>query len=252
MRPLDITNVEARAEIAHNHGMENSLRLRGLPLARVAFGILLASGAATWAACGSDATSGTGPADGGLADGGIDTGIDTGPADTGIDTGPVKVYDAGIPTTFDGGVPCVVGGLLEEEPNDTPATANKVDPTRCGTISFRGAGDAGPDAGMVDAGPDAARDAGDAGDAAVVDAGPPPVAESDFLTFTLKPATRSFFIQFNGDVTLKVDVEGKPSSTITPTSAPTLPFVKDKPYFIEVRSNSGKEVSWRVTVFQDE
>ena len=142
------------------------------------------------------------------------------------DTGPM--YDAGQPNVLDGGdlyeggIPCVVGGQLEEEPNDDRDAANPVMPTRCGVV-------------LVDA------DGGTSGN--------PLVAESDFLTFTLPSTTKSFYIQFAGDVSLKIDVEGNPSVTITPTMSGNVPLVKDKPYFIEVRSLNGKVATWRVTIF---
>lgn len=171
---------------------------------------------------------------------------ETGPTpDTGVqetsttkDSGPV--YDAGAPTTLDGGdlyeggVPCVVGGALEEEPNDDTEHANTLAPTVCGVIFARD-----PDAG-TDAGEDADADAG---------AGK---TESDFVTFTLKSTTKSFFLQFSGKVNLHLTVEGQPAVDISATSSPTLPLVKDKPYYIEVRSSEDKRTPWRVTLFENE
>ena len=141
------------------------------------------------------------------------------------DTGPK--YDAGTPNVleagaeYEGGVPCVVGGQLEEEPNDDKATANELMPTRCGAILLTADGGTGVG-----------------------------VAESDFLTFTLNSTTQNFFIQFSGDVRLKVTVEGNPPVIVTPTSSPAIPLVKGKPYFIEVTSLNGKKAYWRVTIFE--
>lgn len=146
------------------------------------------------------------------------------------DTGPI--YDAGPPTVLDGGdlyeggIPCVLGGLLEEEPNDDKTTANTLMPTRCGAILLTGDGGA-----------------------SVTDGGS--VAESDFLTFTLPTTTTTFYLQFSGDISLKIDVEGNPSVTITPTMPANVPLVRDKPYYVEVRSLNGKRANWRVTVFQN-
>ncbi|AKU93433.1 hypothetical protein AKJ09_00097 [Labilithrix luteola] len=165
---------------------------------------------------------------------------ETGPSpDTGVqetsapkDSGPV--YDAGAPTTLDGGdlyeggVPCVVGGALEEEPNDDPEHANTLAPTVCGVIFVRDA----------DAGTNADADAGK--------------TESDFVTFTLKPTTKSFFLQFSGKVNLHLTVEGQPAVDISATSSPTLPLVKDKPYYIEIRSSEDKRTPWRVTLFENQ
>lgn len=138
---------------------------------------------------------------------------DTGPV---YDAGPATVLEAG--DEYEGGVPCVVGGQLEEEPNDDKDAANPTMPTRCGAVLL------------------------------TADGG---TAESDFLTFTLKQTTTNFFIQFSGDVSLKVEVEGSPPVTITPTTSPTLPLVKGKPYFIEVKSlMANKKANWRVTIFE--
>jgi hypothetical protein len=201
---------------------------------RLGLGLALSAAIGAWlAACGGSDTQDviespdTGPPETSTVD---NFRPDTGPPDTGKpDTGPV--YDAGPPNVLDGGdlyeggVPCVVGGLLEEEPNDDRDAANVVDPTRCGAILLTASSD--PDGG--------------AGDAA---------AELDYLTFTLKPATKSFYIQFQGDVILTVDVEGKPTTTITKTSSPPVPFVRDKPYFIQIKSETGKRANWRVTIFE--
>ncbi|MBX3187753.1 MAG: hypothetical protein KF819_12090 [Labilithrix sp.] len=201
---------------------------------RLGLGLAASTAVGAWlAACGgSDPQDVIEPVDSGPETSTVDNfRPDTGTPDTGKpDTGPV--YDAGAPTILDGGdlyeggIPCVVGGVLEEEPNDDRDAANVVDPTRCGAILMTATSDGD----------------GGAGDAA---------AEVDFLTFTLKPATTSFFIQFQGDVILKVDVEGKPTTTITKTTSPAVPFVRDKPYFIEIRSETGRRANWRVTVFEN-
>ena len=116
---------------------------------RLGLGLVLSGAIGAWlAACGgSDAQDvidapDTGPAETSTVD---TSKPDTGSPDTGKpDTGPV--YDAGPPNVLDGGdlyeggVPCVVGGLLEEEPNDDRDAANVVDPTRCGAILLRMAG----------------------------------------------------------------------------------------------------------------
>ena len=153
-----------------------------------------------------------------------DVQTDTSVVDSAKDAGPV--YDAGPPTVleagpeYEGGVPCVLGGTLEEESNDDKDAANTIDPTRCGAILLTA--DGGTDAG---------------------------VAESDFLTFALKPATKNFYIQFAGDITLTITVDNQ-TVIFTPTSQPPVPFVRDKPYFIQVKSVDGKKQNWRVTIFE--
>lgn len=175
----------------------------------------------------------------------VDTGVqdtsrpDTGPADAARDTGPQ--YDAGPPITLDSGIPCVQGGIEEMEPNDDKNSAN----------AFDNNADAGPSAsvcGVVSEGATAV-DGGDAGDDGG-DAGGVVGSTSDFLTFQLQATTRSFYLQFSGDITMTVEVEGNAPVVISPTSSPALPFVKDKPYYIEVKSRTGRETNWRVSLFE--
>ncbi|MCA9584867.1 MAG: hypothetical protein KC657_05885 [Myxococcales bacterium] len=100
----------------------------------------------------------------------------------------------------------------EEERNDNKGSANELVTSRCGTVRETDGDD------------------------------------SDFLTFTLKPTTTSMFITFDGNVTLKVDVDGRQSVTMTPTSKPPLPFVKGRPYVIQIQSANGAKQIWRVNL----
>jgi hypothetical protein len=152
-----------------------------------------------------------------VADTSTDVVKDTGPI---YDAGPANTLEAG-PEYGEAGIPCVAGGKLEEEPNNDKDAANTVDPTRCGAILLTA------DGGL----------------------GSPGTAESDFLTFELKSTTKTFFIQFSGDISMKIDVDGQ-SVTVSPTMSPPIPFVKDKPYYIEIRSLNGKRANWRVTIFE--
>jgi hypothetical protein len=160
---------------------------------------------------------------------------DTGTPDTGADTGPQ--YDAGPPVTLDGGdvyeggVPCVLGGLLEEEPNDDTTTANALSPADAGCAA----------PGCSRCGAILTSDPGAGGDGG---------AESDFLTFEVRPNVNNFYLQFGGNVTLTVTVEGHAPIVITQTSSPTLPLVRGKPYYVEVKSVNGKRQNWRVTLFE--
>ncbi len=182
--------------------------------------------AGVWAACGgsdgqdvvqTDAGSDTG----GNQDSGsneTDSGgsQDSGPKDSGAD---VKIYDAGEPNVLDsgdvdGGIPCVVGGELEEEPNDTVQLANELNRTRCGVIKV-----------MLDAG------------------------EKDYLTFELGDASTDFYLQYAGNVKVIVETDGSAPVDITQGS-PVLPFRKGQPYSVEVTSKDNKEQVWRVTLFE--
>lgn len=162
---------------------------------------------------------------------GIDTGTTVGfdsgtgsETSTTFDSGPQ--YDAGAPTTLDGGdsdgggIPCVLGGVGEHEPNDSAGEANSFQGSICGVID-----------------PTTASDAGDGG------------VDTDFVTFTLKSTTQSFYVQFAGDVTLIITVDGQ-TVTMTPTSFPSIPFVKGKPYIVQVKANTANKTYWRVSVFE--
>ncbi|MBX3207976.1 MAG: hypothetical protein KF764_23215 [Labilithrix sp.] len=199
-------------------------------LARVLFTISVVSAAAVWAACGgsddqdvvqTDAGTDTGAGErdsGGEVDAGNPR--DTGPADTGTDA---KLYDAGAPNIldggedFEGGIPCVVGGELEEEPNDTREEANPLRPTRCGVIRTD-----------------------------IVDGG-----ESDFVTFTIADAsTKSFFVQYAGNVKVLVETDGSAPVDITQPGV-SIPLRRDQPYYVEVKSKDGKQQFWRVSLFEE-
>jgi hypothetical protein len=199
--------------------------------------------AAGFVACGSsDSTSGGETPDASeasLPDTSVpDTSTDSGVKDTGADTGPV--YDAGAPIILDGGdlyeggVPCVVGGQLELEPNDTEATATPLDPDAASPRSM---------CGVIFVDPDAGADAGDAGDGGL--------AETDFLSFQLKQGTQTFYVQYAGDINVDVEIDGSAPITISGTTVPTLPFVRDQPYFVKVTSKDGKRQVWRVSVFEN-
>lgn len=102
----------------------------------------------------------------------------------------------------------------EEEPNDSRDEANTLAPTLCGTLS------------------------GDDG--------------KDFLTFQLKPTTKSMSINFTGRIRLKVDVKGRDTVELTPENAGVVPFVMGQAYLIEVTplTDSSTSIPWRVTVVE--
>lgn len=200
--------------------------MRKAHIARMFFTMSAVAAAGVWAACGgsdgqdvvqTDAGSDTG----GNQDSGsneTDSGgsQDSGPKDSGAD---VKIYDAGEPNVLDsgdvdGGIPCVVGGELEEEPNDTVQLANELNRTRCGVIKV-----------MLDAG------------------------EKDYLTFELGDASTDFYLQYAGNVKVIVETDGSAPVDITQGS-PVLPFRKGQPYSVEVTSKDNKEQVWRVTLFE--
>jgi hypothetical protein len=195
--------------------------------ARLVFGMTAIAAIGVWAACvGSDGnTDLTAPDSGGYEAGKVDSSPpDASTPDTSVpekDAG--RIYDAGQPNfidggdEFEGGIPCVVGGDPEVEPNDDTSTANELKPTRCGAVLVS---DGGPDGG-----------------------------ENDYLTFTLADASTDFFLQYAGNVKINVETDGEAPRDITAPDA-SLPFHKGQPYFVQVRSANGKSQVWRVTLFQ--
>lgn len=194
--------------------------------ARLLLGMTALAAMGVWVACGgSDDQAVDG--DAGLPEASVPetSPVDATPKDTGVQPTPEAgpIYDAGTPNLidggaeFEGGIPCVVGGDPELEPNDDTLTANELKPTRCGAVLVT---DGGPDGG-----------------------------ESDFMTFTLADASTSFFLQYAGNVSVKVETDGQAPVDVTGPDA-SLVLRKAQPYFVEVRSANGKSQVWRVTLFQ--
>jgi hypothetical protein len=191
------------------------------------FGMTALAAVGVWVACGGSDDKGVAETDAG-GDTSVDSApkVDAAPPDTGADAAKEagRIYDAGVPNVLDGGpgyeggIPCVVGGEIEEEPNDDPSTANELRPTRCGAVLVS---DGGPDGG-----------------------------EDDYLTFTLADASTSFYLQYAGQVKINVETDGQAPVDITQPDA-SLAFKKGQPYFVQVRSANGKTQVWRVTLFQD-
>lgn len=209
--------------------------MRLLALASVSFAAVIAacSSSSTEEVLATDAGSDSSllPDSGGSPDTGS-VGFDAGTTETStvIDAGPQ--YDAGAPVVLDGGagndggIPCVQGGVAEIEPNQAAGQATPFTTSICGVIESAGG----------------ANDAAAVPDAALG-------AESDFATYTLKSTTSSFYVQFSGDITLVITVDGQ-TVTLTPTSFPAIPFVKGKPYIVEVKANTSAKTFWRVSLFE--
>jgi hypothetical protein len=112
--------------------------------------------------------------------------------------------DTGVPNVVDGGdaggVPCIVGGTLETEPNDDKGTANDLAGTVCGTIT------------------------------------PTALDLVDFYKFKLQPATTTMTLFFSGNVKITVTVGGN-TVVLTPQNSPAVPFDKAESYSVKVESN---------------
>lgn len=116
------------------------------------------------------------------------------------DTGVPNVVDAGPDS---GGVPCIVGGNLETEPNGDvtgpKGQANDLVGTVCGTIT-------------------------------------PPADLTDWYKFKLQAATTTMTLFFSGNVKLTVTVSGQ-TVVLTPQNSPAVPFEQGKEYSVKVETN---------------
>lgn len=105
------------------------------------------------------------------------------------------------------------GGSCEQErePNDLPKQANELTTSSCGVLSNG--------------------------------------SDKEYLTFELPQGTKTMSLTFEGDIVMRVFVEGQDVVTISPKSNPPIPFVIGKPYYIEVTAFSGgKQPTWRVNL----
>lgn len=124
-----------------------------------------------------------------------------------FDGGPIVILDGG--PAVDGGIPCFASGELEQEPNNTPATANSLKPIRCGVV-------------MV----------------------PPDGGENDYLTFTVPSSWSGFNLYYDGQISAVVTVDGAAPVDITQKDRLTL--VKGQPYYVQVRSRDGQIQVWKI------
>jgi hypothetical protein len=71
----------------------------------------------------------------------------------------------------------------------------------------------------------------------------------DFMVFRLKPSTKEMKLNFKGGVRLKIEIEGRDSIELTPTSNVSVPFVQGKAYYIEVRAlEKQSSTPWRIDI----
>lgn len=139
------------------------------------------------------------------------------PEGTSSGTGDAGSTDAGsssdAQSSGDTGTPPLPGDCTpEKEKNDGRNGANPLAPSVCGVID--------------------------------------PASEVDVLTFQLKPTSTSLKFQFDGQVSLRVEVAGT-STELTPTNSPKVPFVKGVPYFVTVKAlDSNAKPQWKVTVVE--
>jgi len=191
------------------------------------FPFTVAAALGVWAACGgSDAQDVTLP-DAGTRDSGptIPPPEEVPPApndDGGQDSGTTTRRDAGARVFLDGGVeggiPCYAGGELEEEPNNTNLTANRLRPIRCGvTRGSAGSGEADP----------------------------------DVMTFTIGDASASFYLQYEGNVSIVVETDGGAPVDISQPGVSLGPVRYNQPYFARVTSKDGNRQVWNLVLFED-
>ena len=101
----------------------------------------------------------------------------------------------------------------EEEPNDEPSDATLLATSICGVLS--------------------------------------PGSETDYLTFELPPGTKTMNLTFEGNIKMRVFVDGREPVEISPESNPKIPFVVGSPYVVQVRAHSGGDkVAYRVNLIR--
>jgi hypothetical protein len=122
---------------------------------------------------------------------------------------PTQGGTAPPPGSSDGGAVTCQGGTPEIEPNNTPATANPINGEVCGIID--------------------------------------PPTESDFFTFTPPQTAKGISLSFTGKIDVTVTVAGT-TVTLSAASHPDIPFVKGRPYVLEVKSADGVKEAYTVTV----
>lgn len=100
----------------------------------------------------------------------------------------------------------------ETEPNNEPKQANELVTSVCGVLS--------------------------------------PGSEYEWLTFELPEGTKTMGITFDGDIEMRVIVEGRYPIVLNPKSSPPLPLLIGQRYFVEVTAlySTLNDVSWRVTL----
>lgn len=195
---------------------------------------------------GSDATV---RPDTGATTGGTTSTADAGPdgtADGGRDSGPARTFDAGPAVTLDGGgidggVPCVSGGTLETEPNDTEGTAE----TLANTPGAAGSVQVASKCGVVGE---------SAGDADGGDAGAPDVDYYKFRFPSVVPdggvPLQYFHLQYFGNITFTVVVNGQ-TFTFGQGSDPDLLYFADKDYVVKVQTKGTGATTYRLSLFEE-
>lgn len=163
----------------------------------------------------------------------VTTGTDSGGGtDTGTfqetsvtDTTPSYLFDAGQPSTLfvdggpEGGIPCVVGGVAEVEPNNTAGTANTLPNVAIGTSAsicgFLTPSDGGQ--------------------------------EVEYVAFKLQSGTSKFDVQWAGSIAQPtVTVDGGVISIGGPGS-----FQKDQPYIFKIEPSGGSgAIPWRLSILE--
>lgn len=128
-------------------------------------------------------------------------------------SGGTSTSSSGGSTGNDGGSTNPPAGSCpqENEPNDDQGSANKLVTSICGVLA--------------------------------------PASETDFLTFELPPGTKTMNLTFEGNIKMRITVDGKDAVEISPASNPRIPFVVGRPYLVEIRAFSGGDkIAWRVNL----
>jgi hypothetical protein len=115
-------------------------------------------------------------------------------------------------TTTDAGKPPPTGTCEPEaEPNNEPGDANELKTSLCGSLL--------------------------------------PVTELDFVTWKLESNTKTMDFTYQGNVKIRIFVEGHDPVELSPTSNPAIPFVVGKPYLARISAAAtAAKIDWRVNL----
>lgn len=77
-----------------------------------------------------------------------------------------------------------------------------------------------------------------------------PASELDYLTFTLPEKAKSMNLTYEGNVKLRISVEGFDPVELSSSNNPQVPFAPGKQYIIRVSADGGGavKIDWRVNV----
>lgn len=143
---------------------------------------------------------------------GATTGTSSGASSTSSSGASTSSGGSSASSTGGGSTSSSAGGIdcpAEDEKNDDADDANRLGTSLCGTVADR--------------------------------------SDVDSLTFTLPGSAKGVRLTYEGAVVLTVSVEGASTVTLKAGSTEKIPFVRQKPYLVQVRAEAAG-TKWRVNL----